>query len=216
MKCRSWTTIFKLLLCLFLPVAAAAQTLRVTADIESARGIRGRTPETIRCNVRFTALPVNGSKWRIALLDGQWNEGRIHAENHNFDLKNPGSGAVAKALSMLLPYASEEFRDIRVPSESGPLDNALMHELLRKQGFDPEKMTLDGRWVRESATKAALRIQGKGTGQRIDYRMLLAPDSREVVFDYRILLKMPESDPFTAGLELESSGRGTITITIAR
>lgn len=210
MKCRFWTTSFKLLLFFCLPATAAAQTLlNVAADIESVRGIRGRTPEITRCDVRFTLMRRN-SGWLVKTLSGTWNGQRIAAENYEFNPNAPKKEPLDRALSMLVPYVTGNL--LRVPANMGstPLSKAYMHELLRHQGFEPEKMQLEGQWQGD-APRSVLTIKGEGGGQRIDYRMTLGADI-EIVFNYGIIVRMPEGAPLAAGLEIETSGKGVITV----
>ncbi len=217
MKCQSWMTNSKFLLVLFLlalsPFAALAKPLKVEAVVDSSRGVRGRDPEVARCNVRFTAERREKGIWLIKALSGTWNGSEIHTENYEFNSQAAGKEPLDRALSMLIPYVAESPRSIRIPRRPGPLSKEYLHELLRKHGFDVEKMNLNGFLDRDPGN-LILTIKGAGDGQRIDYRLRLDTGygSKEIIFDYKINAKMPENDPLAAGLVIESSGKGTIKV----
>lgn len=217
MKCRSWMTSSKFLPAIFLlaltPFAALAEPLKVEAVVNSSRGIRGREPEVVRCSARFSAERRENGVWLIKSLTGSWNGSEIHAGNYEFNSRAAGKEPIDRALSMLIPYVAESPRSIRIPRRPGPLSKEYLHELLRRHGFDVEKMNLNGFLDREPGN-LTLTIKGAGDGQRIDYRLILDAGygSKEILFDYKINARMPESDPFAAGLEIESSGKGTVKV----
>lgn len=146
----------------------------------------------------------------ITRINGSWNGKKIRI-NEPF-IAGTGNQAQA-AVAMLLPYAVEKFDLSTLPQQHGthPVPESFVNELLRQHGFAPEQMSVRGVWSK-TAKESVFSLKGKGNDQYLNYFLKLTETDRKVEFDFSVTVKLPESDPFAAGLELKKSGKGRISI----
>lgn len=205
MKCRFWTTIFKLLL----PFAASALT--IDADIDIRTEINQSPATSTVCKIKLNAVP-DGNAWMIKNISGTWNEHQITSDQpFRFTTGQTTVAPVDEVLNYLLPFASEI---ISAPTTDGihKLDNALIKKLMEPYGFAVEGMKISGEWLVKTP-RTTLSIIGQGGEQQINYRMILDGTKRETKFNFKIKAGVQDGGPFADGTIVERSGTGVVKIT---
>lgn len=204
MKCRFWTTIFKLLL----PFAASALT--IDADINIRTEINDAQATSTVCKVKLDAVP-DGVAWTIKNISGTWN-GQTVASNQpfRFTVNKATASPTDEVLNYLLPFATEK---IIPPKSDGThkLDDILINNLLKPYGFAVDKMKINGEWQIKTQ-RAILSIIGSGENQQIKYRMLLDDAKREIEFDFKIKTGIQNGAPFADDTTIKRVGVGIVKI----
>lgn len=183
--------------------------MSVEARLDMSEGVSTGKSNEIRCDIAFDTFRQK-DRWMIARVNGSWNGKKIQiSEPFAAGVDNPAKAAIA----MLLPYAIEkpDFSDLPQQPGSHPVPEAFVNEVLRQHGFAPEQMSAKGTWTR-SAEESIFELKGKGKDQYLNYSMKLTETTRQVEFDFSITVKLPENDPFAAGLEMKKSGKGRISV----